>query len=306
MNQQTALVIMAAGIGSRFGTGIKQLTKMNEAGEIIIDYSIYDAKEAGFDKVVFVIRHAIEEEFKEVIGNRISKVIPVEYVYQGLEDLPEGFTVPEGRTKPWGTGQAILACKGKVDVPFVIINADDYYGKKAFRLLYDFLCEPHKKSEKLRMAMAGFVLKNTVSENGTVTRGVCVGNEEGYLNGVIESRDIAIKDGVASTSTLESADIISPESIVSMNMWACDTDFLDCLEDRFVSFLSDKSLDPVKTEFLIPVLIDKLIKENKASVKILPTDEKWIGITYQEDTEMARAEFRRMREEGVYPERLWG
>ena len=248
---QTTLVIMAAGIGSRFGTGIKQLTKMNDHGEIIIDYSIYDAKEAGFDKVVFVIRHAIEEEFKEVIGNRIAKVIPVEYVYQELENLPGDFTVPEGRTKPWGTGQAILACRGTVNTPFVIINADDYYGKKAFRLLHDFLCEEHERKEKLRMAMAGFVLKNTVSENGTVTRGVCVGNEEGYLTGVIESRDIAIVDGKAVTSTEASKDIIAPESIVSMNMWACDEDFLDCLEERFVSFLGDQTKDPVKSEFLI-------------------------------------------------------
>ena len=168
---------MAAGIGSRFGTGIKQLTKMNDNGEIIIDYSIYDAKEAGFDEVVFVIRHAIEEEFKEVIGNRIAKEIPVKYVYQELEDLPEGFFVPEGRTKPWGTGQAILACRGIVTNPFIIINADDYYGKSAFRLLHDFLVEPKKESDAMQMAMAGFVLKNTVSDNGTVTRGVCVGED---------------------------------------------------------------------------------------------------------------------------------
>ena len=302
---QTTLVIMAAGIGSRFGTGIKQLTKMNEAGEIIIDYSIYDAKEAGFDKVVFVIRHAIEEEFKEVIGNRIAKEIPVEYVFQELEDLPNGFTVPEGRTKPWGTGQAILACKGKVNTPFVIINADDYYGKKAFSLLHEFLCEPHEKTDVMRMAMAGFVLKNTVSENGTVTRGVCIGNENNILTGVIESRDIAIRDGKAVTSTEESKEIISPDSIVSMNMWACDTDFLDVLEENFIRFLKDDSKDPLKKEFLVPVLIDSLIKEGKANVAILPTDDKWIGITYQEDTEAARAEFNRMVKEGIYPAALW-
>lgn len=302
---ETTLVIMAAGIGSRFGTGIKQLTKMNDAGEIIIDYSIYDAKEAGFDRVAFVIRHDIEEEFKEVIGNRIEKEIPVDYVYQELSDLPEGFTLPEGRTKPWGTGQAILACKGTVTTPFVIINADDYYGKKAFKALHDFLCEEHEKSDKMRMAMAGFVLKNTVSEHGTVTRGICIGGDDNMLKGVIESRDIAIKDGVAETSTPESKDIINPESIVSMNMWACDADFLDILEERFVRFLSDPSKDLTKNEFLVPVLIDHLIKEGKADVKILPTDDKWIGITYREDTEAARAEFVRMAEEGIYPEKLW-
>lgn len=298
-------MIMAAGIGSRFGTGIKQLTKMNEAGEIIIDYSIYDAKEAGFDKVVFVIRRAIEKKFKEVIGNRISKVIPVEYVYQELEDLPENFSVPEGRTKPWGTGQAILACKGTVDTPFVIINADDYYGKKAFRLLHDFLSVSHDKTDVMRMAMAGFVLKNTVSENGTVTRGICVGDNDNYLRGVIESKDIAIVDGNAVTSTEESKLIISPESIVSMNMWACDVDFLDVLEEKFIEFLGDNSKDPLKKEFLVPVIIDRLIKEGKAQVEILPTEDKWIGITYQEDTEAARAEFKRMTAEGIYPKKLW-
>ena len=301
---ETTLVIMAAGIGSRFGTGIKQLTKMNENGEIIIDYSIYDAKEAGFDKVVFVIRHAIEEEFKEVIGNRISKVIPVEYVYQELEDLPKGFVVPKERTKPWGTGQAILACKGIVDTPFVIINADDYYGKKAFRLLHDFLSVSHDKTDVMRMAMAGFVLKNTVSENGTVTRGICVADNN-YLRGVIESKDIAIVDGNAVTSTEESKLIISPESIVSMNMWACDVDFLDVLEEKFIEFLGDNSKDSLKKEFLVPVIIDRLIKAGKARVEILPTEDKWIGITYQEDTEAARVEFERMAAEGVYPKKLW-
>ena len=302
---KTTLVIMAAGIGSRFGTGIKQLTKMNEAGEIIIDYSIYDAKEVGFDKVVFVIRHAIEEEFKEVIGNRISKVIPVEYVYQELEDLPEGFIVPEGRTKPWGTGQAILACKGTVDTPFVIINADDYYGKKAFRLLHDFLSVPHERTGVMRMAMAGFILKNTVSENGTVTRGICIGDDKNILRGIIESRDIAIHDGEAVTSTEESAGIISPESTVSMNMWACDEDFVDVLYEGFVDFLKDDTKDPLKKEFLVPVIIDRLIKTGKAQVDILPTEDKWIGITYQEDTEAARAEFERMASQGIYPEKLW-
>ncbi len=296
---------MAAGIGSRFGTGIKQLTKMNDAGEIIIDYSIFDAKEAGFDRVAFVIRHDIEDEFREVIGNRIEKEIPVDYVFQELSDLPEGFSVPEGRTKPWGTGQAILACKGTVKNPFVIINADDYYGKTAFRLLHDFLTEEHEKTDQMRMAMAGFVLKNTVSENGTVTRGVCIVGQDNMLNGVIESRDIAIRDGKATTSTAESKDIINPESIVSMNMWACDPDFLDILEERFIGFLSDPAKDPLKGEFLVPVLIDRLIKENQASVKVLPTSDKWIGITYREDTDAARAEFKRMTAEGIYPAKLW-
>ena len=276
---------------------------MQGKSSLIIPF--FDAKEAGFDRVAFVIRHDIEDEFREVIGNRIEKEIPVDYVFQELSDLPEGFSVPEGRTKPWGTGQAILACKGTVKNPFVIINADDYYGKTAFRLLHDFLTEEHEKTDQMRMAMAGFVLKNTVSENGTVTRGVCIVGQDNMLNGVIESRDIAIRDGKATTSTAESKDIINPESIVSMNMWACDPDFLDILEERFIGFLSDPAKDPLKGEFLVPVLIDRLIKENQASVKVLPTSDKWIGITYREDTDAARAEFKRMTAEGIYPAKLW-
>ena len=185
------------------------------------------------------------------------------------------------------------------------IFKDDYYGKTAFRLLHDFLTEEHEKKDQMRMAMAGFVLKNTVSENGTVTRGVCIGGQDNMLNGVIESRDIAIRDGKAATSTAESKDIINPESIVSMNMWACDPDFLDILEERFIGFLNDPSKDPLKGEFLVPVLIDRLIKENQASVKVLPTSDKWIGITYREDTDAARAEFKRMTAEGIYPAKLW-
>ena len=191
----TTLIIMAAGIGSRFGTGIKQLAKMAPNGEIIMDFSIYDAKEAGFTKVVFVIRRAIEAEFKEVIGNRLSKVMPVEYVYQELEDLPDGYEVPAGRVKPWGTGQAILACKNVVKEPFVIINADDYYGKEAFIKLHDFLISENENKEKMNLAMAGFSLKNTLSENGAVTRGVCVADANGYLEKVIETTGIQIVDG---------------------------------------------------------------------------------------------------------------
>ena len=192
---ETTLIIMAAGIGSRFGTGIKQLAKMAPNGEIIMDFSIYDAKEAGFTKVVFVIRKAIEAEFKEVIGDRLSKVMPVEYVYQELEDLPGGYQVPEGRVKPWGTGQAILACKDVVKEPFVIINADDYYGKEAFVKLHDFLVSGNADKDKINLAMAGFSLKNTLSENGTVTRGICVADKDGYLEKVIETTGIQSANG---------------------------------------------------------------------------------------------------------------
>ncbi len=247
----TTLIIMAAGIGSRFGTGIKQLAKMAPNGEIIMDFSIYDAKEAGFTKVVFVIRKAIEKEFKEVIGNRLSKVMPVEYVYQELEDLPEGYEVPEGRVKPWGTGQAILACKDIVKEPFVIINADDYYGKEAFVKLHDFLVSGEYEDGKITLAMAGFSLKNTLSENGTVTRGVCVADETGYLVKVIETTGIQKMDGKIQCDNAEVEGWITPDTMVSMNMWAGYPDFLQYIKESFQSFLEHLGAHPEKKEYLL-------------------------------------------------------
>ena len=303
---KTTLIIMAAGIGSRFGTGIKQLAKMSDNGEIIMDYSIYDAKEAGFDKVVFVIRKDIEEEFKAVIGNRIGSQIEVEYVYQELTDLPEGFTVPEGRKKPWGTGQAVLACKEVVKEPFVIINADDYYGKEAFVKLHDFLVNGKQEGEVLNMAMAGFVLKNTVSENGAVTRGICTVDDDDMLTDVLETSGIAIgADGIVVCDREEVRSWIAPDVHVSMNMWAAYPEFLDKLESGFVEFLKDDSGDPLKKEYLIPIIVDGLLKQNKATVKVLETQDKWIGITYKEDTELAQAGFREMIRSGKYPAKLW-
>lgn len=301
----TTLIIMAAGIGSRFGTGIKQLAKMTPNGEIIMDYSIYDAKQAGFDKVVFIIRKDIEKEFKEAIGDRISKYIDVEYVYQELENLPEGFSVPEGRTKPWGTGQAVLACRGVVKEPFVIINADDYYGKEAFVKLHDFLVSETEKTADFTMAMAGFVLKNTVSENGTVTRGICVENEDGMLTQVIETSGIAMDQGKVVCENPQVQEWISPESKVSMNMWAGYPEFIDYLEEGFVRFLEDESGDPLKKEYLIPVIVDGLLKKNQAAVKVIPTSDKWIGITYHQDLEAARTDFAAMIKDKIYPEKLW-
>jgi len=301
----TTLIIMAAGIGSRFGTGIKQLAKMTPNGEIIMDYSIYDAKQAGFDKVVFIIRKDIEKEFKEAIGDRISKYIDVEYVYQELENLPEGFSVPEGRTKPWGTGQAVLACRGVVKEPFVIINADDYYGKEAFVKLHDFLVSETEETAGFTMAMAGFVLKNTVSENGTVTRGICVENEDGMLTQVIETSGIAMDQGKVVCENPQVQEWISPESKVSMNMWAGYPEFIDYLEEGFVRFLEDESGDPLKKEYLIPVIVDGLLKKNQAAVKVIPTSDKWIGITYHQDLEAARTDFAAMIKDKIYPEKLW-
>ena len=301
----TTLIIMAAGIGSRFGTGIKQLAKMAPNGEIIMDFSIYDAKAAGFTKVVFVIRKAIEAEFKEVIGNRLSKVMPVEYVYQELENLPDGYEVPAGRVKPWGTGQAILACKSVVKEPFVIINADDYYGKEAFIKLHDFLSSENENKEKMNLAMAGFSLKNTLSENGAVTRGVCVADENGYLEKVIETTGIQIVDGKIQCDNAEVSKWITPDTMVSMNMWAGYPDFLKYIDEGFTRFLDTLGENPEKKEYLLPNIVAELLEKNLASVKVLNTSDRCIGITYKEDIEPAQEKFHLMIEDGTYPKELW-
>ena len=304
-NMNTTLIIMAAGIGSRFGTGIKQLAKMAPNGEIIMDFSIYDAKEAGFTKVVFVIRKAIEKEFKEVIGNRLSKVMPVEYVYQELEDLPEGYHVPEGRVKPWGTGQAILACKDVVKEPFVIINADDYYGKEAFSKLHEFLLSGNTDADKINLAMAGFSLKNTLSENGAVTRGVCVADEAGFLKEVVETTGIQCVDGKIQCDNAKVSKWITPDTMVSMNMWAGYPDFLRYIDEGFARFLDALGENPEKKEYLLPNILAELLEKKLASVKVLNTPDRWIGITYKEDIEPAQEGFRQMIESGLYPENLW-
>ena len=306
--KSTTLVIMAAGMGSRFGGGIKQLEAMGPNGEIIMDYSIYDAIEAGFNKVVFVTRKDLLATFKEVIGDRIAKVIPVEYAFQELSDVPEGFSVPEGRTKPWGTGQAVLACKGIVNEPFLVINADDYYGKEAFKLIHDFLVSDHaEKAEKqYDFCMAGFILGNTLSDNGAVTRGICVVDENEHLIGVNET------GGIVKTATGAACDdkdgnqtACDPASHVSMNMWAGYPDFIQVLDERFAEFLKDEAGDPLKKEYLLPNIVGDLLKEGNVDVKVLETHDKWIGITYKEDTELAQAGFKKMTEDGVYPEKLW-
>ena len=304
-NMNTTLIIMAAGIGSRFGTGIKQLAKMAPNGEIIMDFSIYDAKEAGFTKVVFVIRKAIEKEFKEVIGNRLSKVMPVEYVYQELEDLPEVYHVPEGRVKPWGTGQAILACKDVVKEPFVIINADDYYGKEAFSKLHEFLLSGNTDADKINLAMAGFSLKNTLSENGAVTRGVCVADEDGYLKEVVETTGIQCVDGKIQCDNAKVSKWITLDTMVSMNMWAGYPDFLRYIDEGFSRFLDTLGENPEKKEYLLPNIVAELLEKKLASVKVLNTPDRWIGITYKEDIEPAQEGFRQMIESGLYPENLW-
>lgn len=304
---KATLVIMAAGIGSRFGGGIKQLAPIGPNGEIIMDYSIYDALEAGFDKVVFVIRKDLEKDFKEIIGNRIEKEVEVAYAFQELDDIPEKFSGKfTGRTKPWGTGQAILCCKDVVDAPFLVINADDYYGKEAFVKLHDFLVSGEDLGREFTMGMGGFILKNTLSDNGTVTRGVSVVDENGLLSQVHETTGIEMgEDGQIKCDSEEVQKWISPEDKVSMNMWAGYPEFLDFLAEDFKDFLANVEEGDLKSEYLLPNIVDKLLKEERANVKVLETQDRWFGVTYKEDKETVQEAFRKLISDGVYAEMLW-
>ena len=296
---QTTLLIMAAGIGSRFGGGIKQLEPVDEQGHIIMDYSIHDAIEAGFNKVVFIIRKDIENEFKDVIGNRIEAVckahsVTVDYAFQDINDIPG--ELPEGRTKPWGTGQAVLAAKNIIKTPFIVINADDYYGKEGFMAVHEYLVNGGKS------CMAGFVLKNTLSDNGGVTRDICKMDEGNNLTEVVETKNIvktvtgAEADGVA----------VDVNSLVSMNMWGLTPDFLDVLEEGFKEFFEKEVPgNPQKAEYLIPIFIGELLAEDKMSVKVLRTNDTWYGMTYKEDVTVVKESFRGMLERGVYKEELF-
>ena len=307
MSKHAALVVMAAGIGSRFGGGIKQLEPIGPGGEIIMDYSIYDAMEAGFDKVVFIIRKDLEKDFKEIIGNRIAEKVHVEYAFQELDDIPEGYKVPEGRKKPWGTGQAVLCTRDLISEPFAVINADDYYGKEGFRLLYDCLTSSEEKDSdgKLNMCMAGFILKNTLSENGGVTRGVCEVDENGYLTDVTETFEI-ISHG---SDELDAVDgegrpvKVQASCQVSMNMWGLVPGFFDELEKGFAEFLSEHADSP-KAEYLLPAVVDRCIKSGSGSVRVLRTGDRWFGVTYKEDKASVVASVRKLIDEGAYPEKI--
>ncbi len=298
--KKTTLVIMAAGMGSRFG-GIKQLEPVGPSGEIILDYSVYDAIEAGFQKVIFIIRKDIEEDFKRIIGNRMEKQIEVEYVLQDIDNLPEGYVKPEGRTKPWGTGQAILSCFGVLKEPFVVINADDYYGKEGFKKIQAFLQNPTPCDKQYHFCMAGFRLGNTLSENGTVTRGICNVSEDGVLLNIEETMDIAKKGTVASTPLKT----IPFEQPVSMNMWGFTPDLLDELKSRFIPFLDSIKGNEMKAEYLLPSIVDELIKEGKAQVSVLDTSDKWFGVTYKEDKDYVVKSFKELVDLGVYPKKLF-
>ena len=305
--KNTALVIMAAGIGSRFGGGIKQLEPVGPNGEIIMDYSIHDAMEAGFNKVIFIIRRDLEKDFKGIIGHRIEKLLPVEYAYQELEDLPAGYEVTPGRTKPWGTGQAVLSVKGMVDGPFLVINADDYYGQEGFRRIHDYMAEHmDSQSEIYDICMGGFVLSNTLSDNGTVTRGVCQVDENGYLTNVTETYNIQMKeDGLHATDESGAPVTISPSQPVSMNMWGLPASFVHELEKGFPVFLDNLKEGDIKSEYLLPKIIDNLVQNKKARVTVLDTPDKWFGVTYREDKQAVADAIRGLIQSGVYKEKLF-
>ena len=303
--KKTTLAIMAAGIGSRFGKGIKQLAPVGPSGEIIMDYSIHDALEAGFDKIVFIIRKDLEKDFREVIGKRIEKIADVAYVFQELDDLPEGFEKPAERTKPWGTGQAVLCCKDVIHEPFAVINADDYYGKDPFIKLHDYLVQDHSQTDgKEEICMAGFILKNTLSENGGVTRGICK-VEDNRLSGIQETFHIVKTQDGAGVETDEGIEPVNPESLVSMNMWGFQPEFLSVLEKGFVSFLKEVPEGDLKKEYLLPTKVDQMLKDNKANVTVLKTDSQWFGVTYQEDREAVVKEIQKLIDQGVYHANLY-
>lgn len=306
---KTALVIMAAGIGSRFGGGIKQLEPVGPNGEIIMDYSIRDAVEAGFDKIVFIIRRDIEADFREAIGNRMEQLcalkgVEIAYAFQEMDDLPEGITVPEGRKKPWGTGQAVLACREIIKEPFAVINADDYYGKEAFVKLHDFL-QGYTPDKAAEFCMAGFILKNTLSENGGVTRGVCQLDADEYLTRVHETSNIVKTADGAAVEEENGLRPIDPMSYVSMNMWGLTPEFIQMLEKGFVEFFEKIDGNEEKAEYLLPIYIDELLQAGKVSVKVLETADKWFGVTYKEDKPVVVESFQNLIKTGVYESDLF-
>ena len=303
----TTLVVMAAGIGSRFGGGIKQLEPVGPGGEIIMDYSIHDAMEAGFNKVVFIIRRDLEKDFREIIGDRISRIVDIDYAFQEMKDVPAWYHVPENRVKPFGTGQAILSIAGKVNEPFAVINADDYYGKEGFRLLHDYMTTQMRPSGKpYDMCMAGFVLKNTLSDHGGVTRGVCKVNADGFLDDVEETYEIEmLPDGsLKALNGQKQPKHVEADQTVSMNLWGLTPDFLEELAEGFPKFLKGLAPEDIKSEYLLPTIIGSCIREGRGRVKVLESHDRWFGVTYKEDKQVVVDSIRKLVAEGVYPEKL--
>lgn len=300
------LVIMAAGMGSRYG-GLKQIDPIDDEGHIIMDFSMYDAKRAGFEKAVFIIKEENEADFRAAIGDRVSEFMEVEYAYQRLDNLPPGYQIPEGRVKPWGTAHAVLSCIDQIDGPFAVINADDYYGLEAFRLIYDYLTT-HQDDEKYRYTMVGYLMGNTVTDNGHVSRGICVTDDRNELVSVTERTRIEKRDGgIAFTEDDGKTWTELPaETVVSMNMWGFTRSILEEIRDGFPAFLEEGlKKNPMKCEYFLPAVVSRLLAEDKASVTVLKSHDKWYGITYKEDKPVIVKAIREMKERGIYPQSLW-
>jgi dTDP-glucose pyrophosphorylase len=303
--KEPVLIVMAAGMGSRYG-GLKQMDPVGSAGELIIDFSLYDAVMAGFKKVIFIIKKEMEEDFRALIDDRAGRFIEVEYAFQNINDLPPGYSVPEGRIKPWGTSHAVLSCRDVVDGPFAVINADDYYGAGAFHSMYEFL-EHAEDGAKYDYCMIGYLLENTLTEHGHVARGVCETTEDGYLMGIAERTKIMWRNGEIQYTENEEDWVSVPKgTTVSMNFWGFTPSMMKEIEARFPEFL-DKALaeNPEKGEFLLPRTVDDLLKEGKATIKILTSTDKWFGVTYKEDRESVVSSLQSMKDKGLYPEKIW-
>lgn len=300
-----ALVILAAGMGSRYG-GLKQMDPVDAYGNLIIDFSIFDAKRAGFEKVVFIIKKENEKEFRACIGDKISKQMQVEYVFQELEVVPEGFIIPAGRVKPWGTAHAISCCKDVINEPFAVINSDDYYGRSAFQTLFDFLIS-HTDDEKYRYAMVGYELGNTLTENGSVARGCCITNEDGFLETIAERTRIEkIGDHAQYTQDGENFFELPFDTTVSMNMWGFSPSILAELTNAVAKFFENEvEKNPLKSECFLPIEVDRLLKADVASVQVLTSSDKWFGVTYKEDKPFVEESIQALKNKGLYPEKLW-
>lgn len=301
--KEPILVVLAAGMGSRYG-GLKQIDPIGPNGEIILELSVFDALQAGFKKVVFIIKKAIEKDFKEAIGNKLSQFCEVEYVYQELDKLPEGCILPEGRVKPWGTSHALMCCKEVIDAPFAVINADDYYGQSAFKTLYEFLCE---NTQENAYAMVGYILENTVSKHGSVARGVC-NYENGKLTNVRELKQIEVHGDIIENTTDggKTWEVLPNDSLVSMNMWGFKENVIERFEQRFLTFFKEEvPQNPMKAEDLVPIEIGKMLLDKEIEVHMLSSKDKWYGVTYQEDKPVVKEGIKKLLDEGKYPQPLW-
>ena len=300
-----ALVVMAAGMGSRYG-GLKQMDPITNQGEIIIDFSLYDAMMAGFEKVIFVIKEEMKEDFSALIEGGAGKRLEVHYAFQRIDDLPEGFSVPEGRVKPWGTCHAVMSAGHLLDGPFAVINADDFYGAQAFQVMYEHL-ENAKDDDKFRYSMVGYRLDQTLTENGHVARGVCIIDQSGYLKNIDERLKIMWRgDKIAYTEDDKSWTDVPGDTVVSMNFWGFTMSMMDEMVRRFPAFLEDAMrTNPLKGEFLLPKTVDDLIKEGTATVKVLKSDDRWYGVTYKEDKQGVMDSLQSLKDKGIYPDKLW-